>query len=362
MLSKYSFWIKATSLASLALPIYSYANWQNPADRYKDAHKTYDQAKCPIAPSHIKHFVYFARNRDGIKDHPLLKHDAFAGAQIMYQWAEIETARDQYDFSKIEADIAYLKRHNKKLFIQLQDTTFYPQFQAAPSYLLSEEFDGGVVEQRSDKGVPEGWAVKRWNPKVRQRFALLLKAMGEKLDGRIEGINLQETALNVSQDQDSSFTYTGYAEAIKANMHALKKGFPKSTTLQYANFMPGEWLPWEDEGYLKSVYQYGEEIGVGLGGPDLMFTRRGQLNHTIAMMHEGEFRVPLGIAIQDGNYIGYTGADGAIADSVQQQRKNLVPKLYEFAKDFMGIDYMFWVDQAPYFEEDVLPCLPQKKE
>jgi hypothetical protein len=32
--------------------------------------------------------------------------------------------------------------------------------------------------------------------------------------------------------------------------------------------------------------------------------------------------------------------------------------LYEFARDFMKVDYMFWVDQKPYFEEDVLPCLP----
>ena len=71
----------------------------------------------------------------------------------------------------------------------------------------------------------------------------------------------------------------------------------------------GEWLPWEDKGYLRSIYQYGQEIGVGLGGPDLMVQRKGQLNHTLAMMHEYNYTVPLGIAIQDGNYIGKTGAD-----------------------------------------------------
>ncbi|GAL34706.1 hypothetical protein JCM19240_4256 [Vibrio maritimus] len=35
--------------------------------------------------------------------------------------------------------------------------------------------------------------------------------------------------------------------------------------MQYANFMIGEWLPWEDKGYLKSIYEYGQQIGVGLG-------------------------------------------------------------------------------------------------
>jgi hypothetical protein len=55
-----------------------------------------------------------------------------------------------------------------------------------------------------------------------------------------------------------------YAESLKINMLALKKAFPQSTTMQYANFMPGEWLPCQDKGYLKSVYQYGQKIGVGL--------------------------------------------------------------------------------------------------
>jgi hypothetical protein len=116
-------------------------------------------------------------------------------------------------------------------------------------------------------------------------------------------------------------------------------------------------LPWEDKGFLKGVYQHGENIGVGLGGPDLMVWRKGQLNHTIAMMHEHEYSVPLGIAVQDGNYIGQTGADGAIADEVRTQRKNLVPMLYEFARDFMGVIYIFWANQEPYLEDDVLSCL-----
>ncbi len=336
----------------------AFANWENPANKYLDAHKAYDSATCPFKPSAIQHYVYFARDRSKLKGHPLLSHPAFAGAQIMYQWAELEPERGKYDFSNILADIKFLKKYNKSLFIQLQDVTFYGDAIAAPDYLRSKEFDGGVIEQVNKSGKSEGWAVKRWNPKVRQRFALLLNAMGKALDGKIAGINLQETALGDYEIKDKTFNNKLYADAIKANMLALKNAFPRATKIQYANFMPGEWLPWEDKGYLKSIYAYGEEIGVGLGGPDLMFTRKGQLNHTIAMMHENSFSVPFSIAIQDGNYIGYTGADGAIADSVKTQRVNLVPKLYEFARDFMGVKIMFWVDQAPYFEEDLLPCLP----
>ena len=131
----------------------------------------------------------------------------------------------------------------------------------------------------------------------------------------------------------------------------LKKAFPLSTTMQYANFMPGEWLPTDDKGYLRSIYRYGEKIGVGLGAPDLMVRRKGQLNHALAMMHENNYSVPLGIAVQDGNYIGQTGTTEII-----DERKNIVPLLHAFAKDFLKVKYMFWVNQEPYFEQDVLPC------
>ena len=127
----------------------------------------------------------------------------------------------------------------------------------------------------------------------------------------------------------------------------------------YANFLPGEWLPFNDKGYLKDIYRYGESIGVGLGGPDLMVTRKGQLNHALAQMHEGNFSVPLGIAIQDGNYIGKTGADSnynSEKDQREMTRKNIVPMLHAFAKDFLKVDYMFWANQQPYFDEDVIGC------
>jgi hypothetical protein len=178
--------------------------------------------------------------------------------------------------------------------------------------------------------------------------------MGNEFDGKIAGINLQETAVDVNEKVDSSFSEQGYVSGIKENMLALKKSFRSSTTMIYANFMPGEWLPWNDKGYLRSIYQYGEEIGVGLGGPDLMVTRKGQLNHALALMHEGQYTVAIGIAVQDGNYVGKTGEEKE--DPENKLRQNLVSLLHAFAKDFLRVSYMFWVNQEPYFNEDVMPC------
>lgn len=337
----------------------SRAQWADPSERYANEYKKYTDAKCPIEENGIKHFVYFARDRDAIHNHPLLRFERFAGAQIMYPWSLLEPSKDDYDFSIIQQDHDYLKAKGKKLFIQLQDATFNPSFRGVPEYLATDEYDGGTTPQLAENGVQEGWAAKRWNKNVQERFGLLLEALGNTFDGKIEGINLQETAIGVSKESDKSFTPAAYVESIQANMRSLKKAFPNSTTLQYANFMPGEWLPWEDEGYLKSIYEYGNKIGVGLGAPDLMVRRKGQLNHALAMMHENEFDVPLGVAVQDGNYIGLTGADfplGAGSLEVKENRKNIVPLLHAFAKDFLKVQYMFWVNQKPYFEEDVLPC------
>jgi len=328
------------------------SNWDNPSERYSKAYEAYQDAKCPVGVSTIKHFVYLSRDRHRLRDHAFLRNSRFSGAQIMYAWEELEPARGQYDFSIIEADLEYLKSRGRTLFIQLQDATFDPKYKAVPDYLLSDEYDGGAVLQRGDDG---GWAAKRWNKAVRARFVELLQALGERFDGRVEGINLQETAIGVTSELDPSFTPERYVAAIQENLLALQKAFPHSTKLQYANFMPGEWLPWEDKGYLRSVYSFAEKTGVGLGAPDLMVRKKGQLNHALALMHEHQYSVPLGIAVQDGNYIGLTNSNKVVS-----RRQNLVPMLHGFAAEFLRVDYMFWVDQAPYFEEDVLPCFPER--
>lgn len=334
-------------------------SWDNPAEKYKDAYKMYQDAACPIPNDAIQHFVYFAKDRKAIHNHLLLSHPRFEGAQIMYSWKDLEPRKGHYDFSIVEQDYAYLNKHGKKLFVQLQDVTFYPKNKAVPNYLLSDEYDGGVVEQFYEGGGAGGWVAKRWNKKVRERFALFLHAFGEAFDGKIEGINLQETAIEINEEEDPTFSEESYVKGLKENMLALKKAFPSSTTMLYANFVPGEWLPWEDKGYLRGLYEYGEEIGVGLGAPDLMVTRKAQLNHPLRMMHEEEYSVPLGIAIQDGNYVGKTGADTDYDehnDKGGTASTNLVPMLHAFAEDFLKVDYIFWVNQKPYFSKHVLSC------
>src|SRR4030095_14803169 len=184
--------------------------WQNPAEKYKDVYKKYSNATCPISKDSIRHFVYFARDRQSIINHSLLQHPMFKGAQIMYAWREFEPEKGVYDFSILREDYEYLKKYGKKIFIQLQDATFNPNYKAIPDYLVTDEYGGGAVLKYNDEGKPEGWVAKRWNEKVRERFALLLQALGKEFDGKIEGINLQETSIGANHKTDSSFSERVY--------------------------------------------------------------------------------------------------------------------------------------------------------
>ena len=60
----------------------------NPSVRYADAYKKYFDAECPIEASEIKHFVYFARDREAIHDHPLLKHERYTNLFRLYMLLE----------------------------------------------------------------------------------------------------------------------------------------------------------------------------------------------------------------------------------------------------------------------------------
>src|SRR4029079_17897841 len=97
--------------------------------------------------------------------------------------------------------LAFLTSKGKKLFIQLQEASFSPQYKLVPNYLLSDEYHGGSAPQYEIKNEDEehakveGWVARRWDPKVQERFHKLLYALGKEFDGKIEGINLPESSI-----------------------------------------------------------------------------------------------------------------------------------------------------------------------
>jgi hypothetical protein len=122
--------------------------------------------------------------------------------------------------------------------------------------------------------------------------------------------------------------------------------------IQYANFMPGEWRPWEDRGYLRTVFEYGASIGVGLGGPDLKVWKKSQMAHSYALLPGLKGKVPTGIAVQEGNYS---------AINPRTRRRVTVDEIYRFASEQLGVDYLFWGTEEPYFQRDVVPYLEHRR-
>jgi hypothetical protein len=307
-----------------------------------------------------KHYVFFSRDRARIAESSFLDAANIEGAQLKYSWRELEPSRDKYDVDLVLRDLAYLEQHGKRLFIQVQDVTFASDGDDVnvPDYLRTgSAFHGGVARTYDAlgddelKAKPDGWVARRWDPAVRARFIALLQTLGRALDGRIEGISLPETSLDLGAStrlHPPGFTYTSYLDAVKQTMTAARAAFPRSRVIQYANFMPGEWLPVDDQGYLREVYAHANRLGVGVGGPDLLPGRKGQLNHSYALIPDRAPGVVAGIAVQDGNLAERNPSTGKLFS---------VEELYGFARDRLKLDYIFWGTQEPYYSRDVLPFL-----
>ncbi len=311
----------------------------------------------------VRHYVFFGQDREAIRNaQTFFDTRALEGAQVTYSWRQLEPEKDKYDFSYIREDLTFLKERGKKLFIQLQDVTFSEARINVPRYLLREStYNGGADKQYEVKGnneetaVVAGWAARRWDPAVQERFHRLLLALGKEFDGRIEGINFAETSVGFGRSGrlfPKGFSFEIYRDAIITNMKALKRAFPKSVALQYANFMPGEWRPTEDKGYLRSIYQAAKESKVGVGGPDLLPYRPGQLKSSYPLIREAAGVVPTGIAVQDGNYEDVNPRTG---ERIQ------ITELVEFATNYLKVDYIFWCTQEPYYSGELIPFLRHLK-
>lgn len=319
-----------------------------------------------------RNYIYFP-NREGggsnIRADRALLDPRFSGAQIVYTWRNLEPVKDQYDFSAIKQDLAYLSSVDKKLWIQLQEKSFQPNLKNVPDYLLHDSiYKGGVLKQsmlsapERDPNKPEtddeyGWSAKMWEKSVRDRFQKLIAALGKELDGQIEGINLSESSIEIGVEQSdgtsvfpTDFDPKVYVEAIKSNMQALSHAFTKSTPMVYLNFLPGEWLPWEDKGYMRSLFTEAKKLKMGVGGPDLMPYRKSHMAQTYGFFKAYPNNLVKGMAVQDGNLRQINPKTG---------NKNTVADIIKFSRTYLELDYIFWVEDEPYFTNEVLQELPR---
>jgi hypothetical protein len=225
-----------------------------------------------------------------------------------------------------------------------------PETKARPATHRPGATEGRAIETQRP-ACAEASAGRREERGEGREFHELLFALGKEFDGRIEGVNLPETAVDFGESGrlfPKGFTPEAYRDAIMTNLAVLKRAFPNSVTLQYANFMPGEWLPGNDRSYLRSVYRRAKELNVGVGGPDLLPYKPAQMSHCYPLIRGCAGSVPIGIAVQWGNYESKNPKTG---------KQVTIPELLEFGANYLRADYTFWCAQEPYYSKRLIPLL-----
>jgi len=303
----------------------------------------------------LRHFIFFSNNRELIHVASFFNNNGIAGAQISYPWKKLEKQKGVYDFSAIEEDLLFLSSKGKKLFIQIQDVTFDSAFIAVPTYILTDTiYHGGAYPQFDvdSSGNPHnaGWMARRWDKNVADRFHALLIKLSLQFDGRIEGINLPETAVDIIEKPGlypPGFSPHIYLEAIKANMYILKTYFEKSVPIQYANFMPGD-----SKKDLEEIYSYAKQIHLGMGGPDLKVYKQFQMENSYPLIRNMNGAAVTGVAVQEGNYDVINPTTG---------KKVTIQEILDFATNYLRLDYLFWCTEEPFYSKQVLPLLLAKQ-
>jgi len=277
----------------------------------------------------------------------LIQRPDIGGVQVVYSWKSLEPAKDQYDFTGIENDLRYLEGLNRKLFVQLQDRFFEIKHRNVPLYLQTEPiYGGGLVPQADNPGenqpVGHGWATQQWNPAVRERFQRLLAALAQKFDGRIYGINLPESAIDIDIKNDKTgFTCEKYFAAELSNLEFARKAFTRSHVVQYVNFWPCEWD--NDQKFMSRVFEFAHANKIGLGGPDIVPYKKAQMKNAYPFFHQYKGRLSLvAMAVQEPT-LTYTNPE--------TKKPFTREEFVAFAENYLGVDIIFWSTASPWLKE-----------
>jgi hypothetical protein len=275
---------------------------------------------------------------------PLLNRSNIQGVQILYSWQSLEPGKDRYDFSQIEADLKITNSLHKKLFVQVQDRFFRPQDRSIPRYLLEEpEYAGGLVPQTDNPGegkpVAYGWAAAQWNPNLRKRYQRLLEELARHFDGRIYGVNLPETAIDIDvKHPPAGFTCDRYFAAELETMGVARQAFQRTYVVQYVNFWPCEWN--NDHQYMSRTFEFAVAHKIGLGGPDIVPYRKGQMKNSYPFFHQYKGQLVLvAMAVQEPTLTYTNPATG---------KHFTKEEFVAFARDYLGVGAIFWSTSSPW--------------
>jgi len=245
----------------------------------------------------------------------------FVGGQRIYMWADLEPQKGRYDFSGIDADLAYLRAQGQYLVLEVWDNTFLKGQKALSDYLLSPEYSGGIAYPEPPPGkVSYVTRAKRWVPAVMDRYLLLVEALGKRYDGapNFAGLVHTETAMEMKGQGFEDFSSAGYDEQTRRMVVASRQAFSHTPVLVYGN-----WYPYKGPTGLGELAELARQHGVGWGGPDLV---PGKNIWGVDIIRANAGKMPLGLAAQWDSYKGQWTAR----------------ELLDFAVHDLKLNFVFW--------------------
>jgi hypothetical protein len=264
-------------------------------------------------------------------------YNNFRGIQKTYSWRELEPEKNRYDLAAIHADLAFLSKHDQRLVIQVQTKTFGAGQNYCPAYLAGPDYGGGVYRTRWGSFNPI-----IWNEQVNQRLNALYSRLGREFDREpfLEAVVIPESATTFDTADGEKYQYTvaKYTRALQSGMQALKDAFPTTGVIQYVNMPPES---------IQSLADYAALHGIGFGGPDVY-----PHDPVLTNPQRGVYRlypplsgiVPLGAAVQQNDYTQNAAFGGTMDETP-------VKEIYEFGRDKLCLNYMFWGIRKGYFEK-----------
>ncbi len=264
-------------------------------------------------------------------------YPGFRGIQKTYTWRTLEPEKGRYDFSEIRSDLKFLGQHEQRLVVQIQTKTFGSGQNYCPAYITGADYGGGVYKTRWGSFNPI-----IWNERVNERLNALYTELGKELDREpfLEAVVIPETATTFAfgMQRELQYTVEKYRQSVESGMNALKAAFPGTVVIQYVNMPPETNQAFAD---------FAKERGVGFGGPDI-YPHDPVLNNP----QRGVYRlyaplsgvVPLGTAVQQNDYTMLATFQGVAGETP-------VKEIYEFGRDKLHLNYIFWGVRRGYFEK-----------
>lgn len=262
----------------------------------------------------------FHAGLDEIQDLPFVK-----GVVLRVFWRQLEPRRDVYDFSRVDRYLELAAAHNKRFGLLLTTKNFRAGV-AAPDYLRSPWFDGGIFEVAKFKGTI-GDNITLWDIHTYYRLARLVRALAARYDGnpRFEVLIINETAFGrpvipVTEAQRAGF----FDNMIRVDTVA-RQAFARTVVIQYVNFPPP---------HTGRVIQNMLAQGIGIGGPDVFLDDADHDRLVYPPIVQARGQVPIGMQVESDCY--YARSLGGPWDPPPAR------ELYDFARDRLHSNYVFW--------------------